>query len=247
MTDAPVSRRRLLKAGAALGATAAALPIEARTIRGSVPWREGGADAPTSITPGPYLYLTPDEAAFIEAAVARLIPADEHGPGARELGCATFIDRQLAGDFGRADTWYMQGPWPKGSSTQGYQSRLDPAAYYRAAIKAIDDHCRNAFAGKSFALLGPDDQDQILSDLETGKIALAGADAAGFFTLIQQNTVEGFFADPIYGGNKDLAAWRMIGFPGARYDYRDHVGKHGERYPLPPVGLKGRGGGTKQG
>jgi gluconate 2-dehydrogenase gamma chain len=55
------------------------------------------------------------------------------------------------------------------------------------------------------------------------------------------NAMEGFFADPIYGGNRDMAGWKLIGFPGARYDYRDHVGKHNQPYPLPPVSILGRG------
>ena len=58
--------------------------------------------------------------------------------------------------------------------------------------------------------------------------------------MLLQNTVEGYFSDPIYGGNRDLGAWRMIGFPGARYDLRPWVSRYGEPYPLPPVGLLGR-------
>jgi gluconate 2-dehydrogenase gamma chain len=52
-----------------------------------------------------------------------------------------------------------------------------------------------------------------------------------------QNTMEGFFADPLYGGNRNMASWKMIGFPGARYDYRDHIDKHNVRYPRPPVSI----------
>jgi gluconate 2-dehydrogenase gamma chain len=239
-----LSRRRFLARGAAAGvATAAgvALPAcDARTIQGEMPWSPGEADAPEPIQPGPYVFFTPPEGAFIEAAVARLIPADESGPGAREVGCPVFIDRQLAGPYGRAERWYMQGPWSKGTTSQGYQSRLTPALVYRTAIKGVDDHCRANFDKKSFAELGPDDQDKVLSGLEDGQITLDGVEASGFFKLILQNTVEGFFADPLYGGNKDMAAWKMIGFPGARYDYRDFVDKHGQPFPLPPVAIRGR-------
>jgi len=63
---------------------------------------------------------------------------------------------------------------------------------------------------------------------------------SAFFGLVLQNTMEGFFADPVYGGNRDMVAWKMLGFPGARYDYRDHVERHGQRYPLPPVSIAGR-------
>ncbi len=66
------------------------------------------------------------------------------------------------------------------------------------------------------------------------------ADAKTFFTLLWQNTQEGFWSDPVYGGNRGMAGWKLIGFPGARYDHGPYVAKHGEIYPLPPVGLKGR-------
>jgi len=54
--------------------------------------------------------------------------------------------------------------------------------------------------------------------------------------------MEGMFADPVYGGNRNMAGWKMIGYPGARYDYRDWVERHNERYPLPPVSIGGRAG-----
>ena len=61
-----------------------------------------------------------------------------------------------------------------------------------------------------------------------------------FFSLLLNNTREGFFADPIYGGNRDMVGWKMIGYPGARYDYRDWIGRHNERFPLSPVSITGR-------
>ena len=59
--------------------------------------------------------------------MSRLIPADELGPGAKEAGVAFFIDQQMAGSFGRAETWYMQGRWKAGTDEQGYQVKLTPA------------------------------------------------------------------------------------------------------------------------
>jgi hypothetical protein len=61
--------------------------------------------------------------------------------------------------------------------------------------------------------------------------------------MFLQNVMEGFWSDPIYGGNKNMIGWKLIGFPGARYDHRDFVSRHGEPYPLPPVGLNCIGGG----
>jgi gluconate 2-dehydrogenase gamma chain len=231
----------LLAAGTAIGSSLVLTSaIEAKSISGEMPWAPDIANAPTPIAPGLYQFFSPEEAAFIDAAVSRLIPADDLGPGAKEAGVTTFLDRQLAGPFGRAESWYMQGPWSKGTKSQGFQSRLTPAQLYRTAIKSIDDHCRGAFAGKAFAQLTSEQQDQVLTGLEKGEIKLDGTDAASFFNAFMQNTVEGFFSDPIYGGNRDMVGWKLIGFPGARYDYRPYVDKHGQHLDLAPVGLKGR-------
>jgi gluconate 2-dehydrogenase gamma chain len=212
----------------------------AREIQGGMPWREGTADAPIPVKPGPFVYFIPSEAAFIDAAVARLFPNDDTGPGAKELGVTVFIDRQLAGPFGRAERWYMEGPFDEQARpTFGYQTHFTPAQLYRAGIKAVDDYTlkTNTLA---FAQLTPQEQNNVLELLEKGKVHLDNVDGTAFFNLLLQNTVEGCFSDPIYGGNHNMAAWKMIGFPGARYDYRDWVGKHNQRFPLPPVGLMGR-------
>ncbi|MGA8900940.1 gluconate 2-dehydrogenase subunit 3 family protein, partial [Bradyrhizobium sp.] len=178
----------------------------------------------------------------IDAAVSRLIPADELGPGAKEAGVTFFIDQQIAGSFGRAETWYMQGPWKKGTPEQGYQLKLTPAQLYRAGIQSIDDYCRRTFNNKTFAELGASDQDKILHGLEKGEIELADAPAKEFFAMLWQNTNEGFFADPIYGGNRDFAGWKLIGFPGPRYNYVNEIEQYGKPYTLPTVGLMGRNG-----
>src|SRR3954451_21561138 len=137
-----------------------------------MPWAPDTADAPRAIEPGPYQFFSPEEAKFIEAAVERLIPADELGPGAKEVGVPTFIDRQLAGEYGQAQRWYMLGPWRPGTETQGYQSRLTPAQLYRFAIKAIDGYVREREGGNSFAQLSPERQDALLGQLEKDEIKL---------------------------------------------------------------------------
>src|SRR6201997_3422582 len=140
MDEPRVSRRRLLTAGAVITAVPVVTAATAATLGGSdVPFKEGQANAPQAVDAGSSWSWFPEaEAAFINAAVARLIPADDLGPGAVEAGVPTFIDRQLAGAYGRGERWYMQGPWSPGLPTQGYQTRLSPAGLYRAAIKAID-------------------------------------------------------------------------------------------------------------
>ena len=214
-----------------------------RTIQGGVPWIEGTADSPPVVTGIDFKYFTADERAFIEAAMSRLIPNDDIGPGAVEANVPFFLDRQLAGPFGRGDHYYLGGPWKKGTPEQGYQSRFNPAQLYRAAIKAIDTYAGAQFNGRSFAKLSDADRDTVLKGLEAGKIDLDdGVDGKSFFAMLLQNTKEGYFADPIYGGNKDMGAWKMIGFPGAHYDYSEWVSKHGEPVMVPTVSIKGRPG-----
>jgi gluconate 2-dehydrogenase gamma chain len=91
-------------------ATAAAVPAN------------GESQAPT--------YFAQPQLGFVEAAVARLIPTDELGPGAKEAGAAVFINSRLAGGYGRAESWYMQGPWKDGTQEQGYQLKVTPAQLY---------------------------------------------------------------------------------------------------------------------
>ena len=134
-----------------------------------------------------------------------------------------------------------------GAATQGYQSPDSPAARYRAGLKAIAAYVKATYSGKTFAELAAADQDKVLSGLEKNSIKLDGVKGPDFFTLLLNNTMEGFFADPVYGGNRDMAGWKLVGFPGARYDYRDWVERHNEPYPLPPVSIMGRADWTTKG
>ena len=253
MTKGPtrIARRSVLLGGAVAGAGGAAaaaihdgeLGAPSRSYIGSVPWAEGAADAPPEAVPGEFKFFTSDERSFIEAVVDRLIPPDEVGPGGTEANVPFFLDRQLAGAFGRGDHFYLAGPWKEGTPEQGYQMRFSPAQLYRAAIKAIDAYSSTNFSGRSFAKLNDADKDTVLKGLESGSIQLdGGVNSKVFFAMILQNTKEGYFSDPIYGGNKDMAAWKMIGFPGAHYDYSAWVDRHGERVPYQQVGFKGRPG-----
>jgi len=212
-----VSRRRLLIGGAAAagaaGAAAAAVRHDgglggaSETFHGAMPWQEGAADFPQGAAGGSgYTYFTAAEAGFIEAAVERLIPSDPTGPGAVEAGVPVFIDRQLAGPYGQGQHFFLGGPWPKGAPEQGYQSRFTPAQFYRHAIASIETWVGRQHNGSSFKALASADQDQALKDLEAGKAQLDDVDAKGFFDMLLQNTKEGYFSDPIYGGNRNMAA-----------------------------------------
>ena len=187
------------------------------------------------------VFFSDIEHRFIEAVTARLIPGDASDPGALEAGVPVFIDLQMAGPYGRADRWYMDGPWADGSEQQGYQVNKTPSQLYRSAIANINDYCRQHY-DQAFADLQSAEQDEVLHGLEHGKVELRDVPAKAFFAMLWQNTQEGFLADPMYGGNRDFAGWKLIGFPGPRYNYVREITQYGKPYDLPPVGLLGRDG-----
>lgn len=235
-----LSRREMLRRTFFL-ASALAMPSAfafGREYKGGVPWSPGAADVPHYGTI-PARFLTVSERNCIAAMAARLIPSDEDGPGAPEADVITFIDRQLAGFYGTGQRWYMQGPFEDGASTQGYQAPFTPAQLYRAGVAALNQYSLDTH-GRVFDQLEAGQQNAILTGLDDEEIELGEFPAKTFFDLVLENTIEGFFADPIYGGNRDMVGWRYVGFPGARYDYRDFVHHNGARIDLPPVGLMGR-------
>ena len=224
----PSSRRDFLRHLIAL--------LPTLSLGGCVPFRAARNARAPAFAPR---YFTWAEFAFLHAACARLIPSDQNGPGAVELGVLEFIDRQLDGAFGHAATWYMQGPFVTGLPEFGYQSRLTPREVYRAGVAAVDAHCRRSLGGKAFCELPSAAQDAVLTQLESGTLDFEGVSSPSFFGFLLENTKEGYLADPIHGGNRGLESWKLIGFPGARADFIDWVGKHGAHYTLSPVGIAG--------
>jgi gluconate 2-dehydrogenase gamma chain len=229
--------RRLLLGSSAVALLLGSKVVRAAVIRGRLPWKPGAADPPTAVTPGGWHYFTPQEAKTVEAFVDRLIPTDELSPGGKDCGCAVFIDRQLAGPYGSFEGHYRSGPFQEGTKEQGPQSPFTPAQQYRKALAALDNACRDKFAGKAFSDLSDGQKDEAIKGLEDGSLTLEGADSKEFFKLILNDTQNGFLADPIYGGNKDMASWKMIGFPGTHYDYRDWIDRHNQRVTLSPVSI----------
>ncbi|WP_347919609.1 gluconate 2-dehydrogenase subunit 3 family protein [Paracoccus marcusii] len=194
--------------------------------------------APVSLDEYPREYLNAEEWAFVMAAVARLIPSVGDGPGAIEARVPVFIDRQLAGDYGSADDWYMQGPHdPAAEPARGWQTPLTPAQIYRQAIPAFDSWCE-ANHGMPFASLDAGQQDAALQALQDGDVGL-DPEVRDFFTILLANTKEGYFADPMYGGNYGMQPWAYIGFPGARAAFREWPDRHNIKYPLGPVSISG--------
>ena len=209
-------------------------PIAARAaiIKGGLPWKPRQPIRRPQSRQGGWHYFTPQEAAAVEALVDRLIPPDPETPGGKDAGCAVFIDRQLAGPYGRFEGLYMSGPVPEGHQAAGAAIAGDAgAALSHRRWRRSTQHCRGKYGGKAFRRAVRRSEGRDHRGLEDGSIELEGIDGQRFFKLMLKDTQKGFFADPIYGGNKDMAAWKMIGFPGARYDYRDWVDRHNERYP----------------
>ena len=233
-----VTRRSLLASAAFLVSTGSAT---ARVVTKVLPWRPNEAYPVAPVTPSGYLFFTVDEAEVVDAIVDRLIPTDDLGPGAKDAGVTVFIDRQLTGPYGGHDWLYMQGPF---SSTplpsQGLQSPLTPRQQYRLGLAALASYCSATFGGRGFAQLNSDEQDRLLTGMEKGEVKLPGFDSKMLFSAIHTNTIEGYFADPIYGGNRDMAGWKLVGFPGVRYDFRDVIDRPNQSYALPAVAMQGR-------
>jgi gluconate 2-dehydrogenase gamma chain len=238
---ADLSRRTIIKATGAIGAAMlpAALPsglavAEEPVAAAPAATPSVGAAAPHQ-APAFYLFLNTEEAAFVEAAVSRLIPADETWPGALEVAVPNYIDKQLAGAWGAGERLYRSGPWQPGTPSQGYQLPFTPAELFHTALAAINEEL--AEAGTPFAKMSPGQQEAYLRSLEAGAKNLGGVPSDVFFAQLWESTVEGFFSDPVYGGNRDMAAWRMIGFPGAYASYYDIVDQYGIKIDRRPLSL----------
>lgn len=184
-----------------------------------------------------FRFLSAGEARFLDAALARLIPADDLGPGAREADVTSFIDQRLAGGFGAHARQYRAGPWADGTPEQGWQSPLTPREVYRYGIAETDAHCV-AQHGAAFHRLAASAQDALLQALERGQVALPSLASTLFFELLWRHAQEGFFADPRHGGNRDMVGWRLIGFPGvAASAYPAAMAQFGVAYRAQPVSI----------
>ncbi len=167
----------------------------------------------------PLRFLTESEALVVAAAVARIFPSDESGPGATEAGVSIYIDRQLAGPYGRDRYRYTQPPFEEGVPEQGYQGKATPRQIYREGLKKLA-----GFDGLSAAA-----QDRALREIENTL----------FFSLLQTHTIEGMFCDPMHGGNIGMIGWQLIGFPGPRMSYEEEVDQYyGRAFRPKPASLE---------
>ncbi|MPS26732.1 gluconate 2-dehydrogenase subunit 3 family protein [Pigmentiphaga sp.] len=196
-----------LAAGAAAGALAGA--AQAQTAPAAAP------------PPGPkvndvygYNSFSPDEAAFVETLVNTMCPADEYTPNGVDCGLAIYIDRQLAGAYGKGYKRYMRAPFAEGLPQQGPQLPLTPEQHFKAGVAAANEAAK-ARSNKTFDQFTPTEADAFLKDLGAGKVKQGELDLAYWFNgIVYPLFTQACFADPIYGGNYDKVFWRMIGYPG---------------------------------
>jgi gluconate 2-dehydrogenase gamma chain len=166
----------------------------------------------------PLRFFREREAIIVAAAVARIFPSDDSGPGAAEAGVAVYIDRQLASPYGRDRYRYAMPPFEDGTPQHGYQGKATPREIYREGVAQL--------AG--FDALPPAAQDRRLREIES----------TWFFRLLRQHTIEGMFSDPMHGGNADLIGWQLIGFPGPQMSWAEHIDRHyGEAFRPKPASL----------
>jgi len=183
MNNDCLTRRQMLQRLGGIIGLAAVLPLPARSLA-RAQGLSAVANAPVS--------LTSAEAETLRAIVARIIPADEIGPGALEARADRYIDRALAGAL------------------------KNQRSTYAAGLAAIDAYAQSA-KGSVFAKLSTSDQDLILTEIQSDRATGFAAGGSGqFFNLVRTHTIQGTFSDPFYGGNENFIGWDLIGYPGAR-------------------------------
>src|ERR1700733_12745866 len=183
----PLSRRTLVK-GLALAPLAAVGLPGCNTPSSGTPESAVAVDG-RRYTPA---FFNKEEWAFVVAACDRLIPADEHGPGAVELGVPEFIDRHMQTPYASGAIWYMQGPFVEAGPDFGYQGRLAPRDILSVGARAVDVHCKANFGGKTFAQLDHSQQEALLKAAESGALPLPDIGAQVFFAQLLAETRNGY-------------------------------------------------------
>ena len=189
--------RRAFLIGAAAGAGVVSVGFDAFA---QAPEQPQATEAPSTDAQGPThvhssghgAFLNDEDSATVAAFAERIMPGAPGKPGATDAGVLNYIDLALAGAY------------------------ADLQDFYRRGLAQLDAYCRKAY-GEPFAKLEAARQDEVIKALEDDKAdGFVWPKAQAFFNTVRTHTMEGMFADPIYGGNKDFAGWRLIGFPGAQ-------------------------------
>jgi len=218
-----VARRAfLVRAGAGAGAVAGAGLVPDASAQNQGQHKEAPAQLHSNAA-AQGAFFNREDAATVAAFTERLMPSAEGKPGARDAGVLNYIDLALAGAY------------------------ADLQDFYRYALAQLDAYCRKTYR-ESFRGLDPARQDEVIGALEQGKATgFTWPTAQEFFNTIRTHTMEGFFADPIYGGNKDFAGWRLVGFPGAQAIFTPaDMGSRQAFRRAPIIGLQAEDAGPKR-
>jgi gluconate 2-dehydrogenase gamma chain len=183
-----------------------------------------------------FLTLNPVERPLVEVIAETIIPTDASGPGAKEAGVIYFIDRMLAGTYGKNGNMYMQGPFikpqtgpltvdgitytggtitPRLQAGTAYQYPFSLREYWRRGLVYLQEYSNSAYGG-NFETLSLDNRTQILKDLFNNKPTnFVAPTPAEFFNELHDMVTAGFWSDPIYGGNQGMVGWKLLGFAGS--------------------------------
>jgi gluconate 2-dehydrogenase gamma chain len=178
----------------------------------------------------------------LSAATEKIYPEDDNGPGAIELGVPYFIDRQCNHFWGRNSREYMMGPFDyEGAETHGIQSKMTRAETLLFGVRRMLELSREEH-DDDFANLDEDQQINILESFESGDVDITGVRSEDFFALLRSMTIQGVYSDPVYGGNRDYAGWKMIEFPGPRMGWGNDIESE-DFQVIEPEGLRTYQGG----
>jgi gluconate 2-dehydrogenase gamma chain len=192
-------------------------------------------EPPAQANAGTPTVFTADERAFVAAAIDRLLPADDHGPGGIAAEVPRYIDVQLAGPWGRGDNRYVAGAVRSGPVTLGNQSVTSRAVFYRESIAAL----RHLPAGAGFTNADASARDAFLRSLQQGEHDTKQLQGSMFFAALLEDALAGFMSDPSYGGNAGFIGWKLIGYPGVRYDWTPYLRNDGKPLAMETVGIYG--------
>ncbi|QTH45613.1 gluconate 2-dehydrogenase subunit 3 family protein [Cohnella sp. LGH] len=182
------------------------------------------------------MFFSQEQFQTTEAAAERIYPKDDNGPGAQELGVAFFIDHQMAGAYGFNAREYMAPPFYKAEASQGYQLTFKRRELLAFGLDALNEYSEQKH-NKKFYKLSPEEQDAVLTAFEKDEVDLKDVPASAFFAMLRNLTIEGAYADPLYGGNRNMDGWRMRNYPGNQMSFTEEIEKE-EFIKMEPLSLR---------
>jgi gluconate 2-dehydrogenase gamma chain len=242
--NGPALRRRgviasliSLPAAAASAAAQEQAPKEPPALSAAPTPAQGTPPAGQSGPQPTLTFFNDDQARTMSALLDRVIPHDDMGPGAVDAGVLVFLDRQLGGAWGAGAQFYKAGPFQQGTAQQGYQLPMVPADLFRHGLAELDKLVAAQHGKQSFADLDAAAQEALMHDMQAGHVSLGGVPGNVFMNEVVNATMEGFFSDPVYEGNRDMVGWKLVGFPGAYASWSQEIERHNLAWNLSPISI----------